>query len=242
MLKMDIYNMLQQKYIQLPMLFPIQTIQSKDFTGLLQAGANTPFDVTQTTALSYCNSMFIVFRDDVHTRTVFTNPMINFRVNIDGKFFPREEYKTVDDVRNWNLFLDAINFNNNPLYSIGKDLQYSLQPYYNTRTATNNLPNSVKNAVVRVYDYEYDHSNFAIGIPFCQDDDFMAGISSGGTIQVELIGSRDSLMFTTHDAVPPTALYVEDCIAKFRAVKPAGESQIKITKASIEQIIAGASM
>ena len=124
-----------------------------------------------TNALNHCNSMFIVFKNSNGDRTCFENPMIKWQVNIDGKYFPREEYQTFDDKRNMNLFLDATNFNGNGLFSVSNDIYHSLQPYVKTRSysaagdGTESLIYLIK-----------DRSNFAIGIPFCEDDTFQSGI------------------------------------------------------------------
>ena len=91
----------------------------------------------------------------------------------------------------------------------------------------------------RVY-HPKDRSNFAIGVPFCEDDTFQAGIHSGGTVQVELVGSRTAIVPTQYADTLPTGLYVEDCILKLRAVKPSGEPQISFTHATPEQLLASA--
>ena len=78
-----------------------------------------------------------------------------------------------------------------------------------------------------------------IGVPFCDSEDFMGGISTSGTVQIELSGTRDTLSEIPYRA---TAICFEDALLKIRAVKPNGRSQIEITNASIEQIFAGQAM
>jgi hypothetical protein len=238
MVKMDIYNMLQAKYIQLPMLFPVQEVSYKDFTGKLTANTNgNGYTCVQTMGLNYANSMFVVFPEDVNSTTCFLNPQITFQVNIDGKFFPRDKYSTIEDVRFTNMYLDATNFNNKLTCSIGNDVWASLQPRVVWYEA------AVGGAITKRYWYDEhaDSSNFAIAIPFCHDDDFMAGLSTQGTVQVEMTGERTAsgpnLLLQS-----PVAMFIEDRIAKFRAIKPSGESQIKIVKATIEEILAGSSL
>ena len=227
--RMDVYNQILSRFINQPMLFPIQTIISKDFSGdMPNAGA---INLTMTNALNHCNSMFIVFKKSHDDRTCFENPMIKWQVNIDGKFFPREEYQTYSDHKNINLFLDATNFNGNGLFSVPNDIYHSLQPFLTTQTyAADGARTETKTFTVK------DRSNFAIGIPFCEDDTFQAGIHSGGTVQVELRGSRTNI-FPTMYRNAPTGLYVEDCILKLRAVKPSGEPQIAYTHATPEQLL-----
>ena len=231
--RMDVYNQILSRFINQPMLFPIQTIISKDFSGQMP-NTQSNVNLTMTNALNHCNSMFIVFKKSHDDRTCFENPMIKWQVNIDGKFFPREEYQTYSDHKNINLFLDATNFNGNGLFSVPNDIYHSLQPFLTTQTyaangdRTETTPFTVK-----------DRSNFAIGIPFCEDDTFQAGIHSGGTVQVELRGSRTNI-FPTMYTNAPTGLYVEDCILKLRAVKPSGEPQIAYTHATPEQLLSTA--
>ncbi len=237
MVKMDVYNDLQANYIQVPMLFPIQQVVHKDFSGKIKSGANESFTCTHTAAINHCNSMFIVFPSSVHSKTVYENPEITYQVNIDGKYFPRESYKTCDDVRNMNLFLDATNFNTGSLFSIPDDVYHSVQPYYKLQTA-NAAGVLTEN---RVYNPSIDRSNFSIAIPFTNDDTFQGGIHTGGTVQVELSGSRqgDGNQVSTLTTISPAAIYIEDCICKFHAVKPSSEPQISITRATVEQLFAG---
>ena len=230
--RMDVYNQVLSRFINQPMLFPIQSIISKDFSGKMPDAG--PINLTMTNALNHCNSMFIVFKKSHDDRTCFENPMIKWQVNIDGKFFPREEYQTYNDHKNMNLFLDATNFNGNGLFSVPNDIYHSLQPFVTSWKYTAAGQGSETKTFV-----PKDRSNFAIGIPFCEDDTFQAGIHSGGTVQVELRGSRTGIfpkMYTTS----PTGLYVEDCILKLRAVKPSGEPQIASTHATPEQLLSTA--
>ena len=231
-ISMDIYNKVMARFINQPMLFPIQSIISTDFGAAIPAGGGSAISSVTTNALNHCNSMFVVFKKSNLDRTCFENPMIKWQVNIDGKYFPREEYQTYDDRRNVNLFLDATNFNGASLFSVPNDIYHSLQPYLKERTYTGAGDGDEK----RTYSPK-DRSNFAIAIPFCEDDTFQAGLHTGGTVQVELRGSRSNIFPAMYSTTAPTALYVEDCILKLRAVKPSGESQISFTHATPEQIL-----
>ena len=234
--RMDIYNQIQARFINKPMLFPIQTIISKDFGTKLPTSSGGQINATMTNALNHCNSMFIVFKRSNDDRTCFENPMLKtWQINIDGKYFPREAYATFDDKRNMNLFLDATNFNGNGLFSVSNDIYHSLQPYVKSRAY------AAAGDGTETHTYlAKDRSNFAIGVPFCEDDTFQAGIHSGGTVQVELVGTRSGICYTQYGTTAPTGLYVEDCILKLRAVKPSGEAQISFTHATPEQLLASA--
>ena len=230
LLKMDIFNALAAKYIQVPLIFPIQTVQIKDFTDPLPA-AEGHFTTANTLALKHCDAIFTVFRDGEYARTCFENPFINFRFNVDGKFYPREDNRTYDDERFLNNTLDALNLNNSLITSLSKDLQTSLQPYV-YQYISDNGGVLTKSEFWSLGDY----SNFMIGIPFCDSEDFMGGISTTGTVQIELSGNREKIYGTQYRA---TAICFEDALLKIRAVKPDGRSQIEITNATIEQILAG---
>ena len=132
------------------------------------------------------------------------------------------------------MFLDATNFNGNGLFSVPNDIYHSLQPITTTYNWANNAFTATETYPVK------DRSNFAIGIPFCEDDTFQAGIHTGGSVQVELRGSRTSHFPTLYASANPTGLYVEDCILKLRAVKPSGEAQIAYTHATPEQLLSTA--
>jgi hypothetical protein len=134
-----------------------------------------------------------------------------------------------------NLFLDATNFNGNGLFSVPNDIYHSLQPFLTSYTYDQNGARTETKTFV-----PKDRSNFAIGIPFCEDDTFQAGIHTGGTVQVELMGKRSNIFPTMYASTLPTGLYVEDCILKLRAVKPSGESQIAYTHATPEQLLSTA--
>ena len=236
LLKMDIFNALAAKYIQVPLIFPIQTVQIKDFTQELDA-AETSINTANTLALKHCDAMFVVFRKDEYARTCFENPFLyHCQLNVDGKFYPREQFDTFDDPKFLNLTMDALNINNSLLTSLGKDLRSSLQPYY-VEYASSAAGALTRHEIWKAEDY----SNFMIGVPFCDSEDFMGGISTTGTIQVELKGDRVKKT-RTMSKYRATAICFEDALLKIRAVKPDGRSQIEITNATIEQIAAGAAV
>ena len=248
MLTIDVYNALSAKYIQYPLLFPIQTVQWKNFTKELHAEPN--FNCAASLTLTHCDSMYIIFRKDIHSRTCFENPEIRFQINIDGKFYPREQYDTVEDPRFTNMVYDCLNINNSALLSVPNDLRSSLQPY----VKINKYVSGSADPVVGYYYNCSDRSNFFIAVPFSTDEDFMGGISSGSTCQIELVGSRLNRRNANIDLDPagpqtdpiarydwtlaPTGIYFEDAILKIRSVKPPGAPQVQITNATIEQIIA----
>ena len=232
MLQMDVFNALAAQYIQVPLMFPIQIVESKDYTKAI--GTNGTVDNAMTVQLKHADSMFTVFKKDVNSYSCFENPQIRFQFNIDGKFYPRQSFDSVDDLRTYNQTLDALNFNNCATTSINNDLANSLQPYVYCFTSDAN-GDLTKGAVYK----SGDRSNFCIGVPLADSEDFMGGISTSGTVQVQLIGQRlsnggiQAVEFNN-----PVALFTEDAILKIRSMKPPGAPQISFTHASIEQVLA----
>ncbi|KAH0799809.1 uncharacterized protein GO595_007530 [Histomonas meleagridis] len=235
LLKMDVFNALSAKYIQVPLLFPIHICQVRDFTQEF-IGDKSSIDTAATIGIRHCDTLFTVFRVNQYSRTCFLNPHISYRFNIDGKMYPREDYTTVDDAKNINMLLDSVNLNGSLLSSLNEDLKTSIQPYYykNTYNAS-----GVK-TTTRIW-HGKDNSNFFIGLPFAEGEDFQGGISTTGTIQIELHGNRVNTTdyLATSPNASPVGIYFEDAILKIRSVKPEGRSQIEITNASVNQVING---
>ena len=239
MLRMEVFNALSLKYLNVGMLFPIHQVQIRDFTQYLPDAKDSDVPVRYNTAatigLTHCDTMFIVFRQNQNSRTCFINPQITYRVNIGGKFYPNETYQTFDDQRHVNLLLDSLNVNNSLLTSISKDILTSAQPFYHKLVYDN-----TGNGTDKKCWNGGDNSNFFIGIPFADSEDFMGGLSTTGTVQIELSGDRQvhteakSVKF-----IAPVGIYYEDVLLKIRSQKPMGRSQIEVTTASIEQILSG---
>ena len=234
MLQADVYDGIVQRYMIKPLVFPIQTIESKDFTTSLPA-ANNDVDTAMTVALKHCDAAFTVFKKDINTTTCFENPDLqNITFNINGKYYPREHIDTLDDVRSRNLTLDALNCNRSLVTQIPKDLHTSIQPYTIIHTAADN--SSVLTA--SKYYNEGDHSNYFLGIPFADSDDFMGGISTANaTIQIQMTGHRKNAGFNSSTTFgQPTMIITQDCLLKIWAFKSSTRKQIEITHETIEQI------
>ena len=175
----------------------------------------------------------------LNDRTCSKNPKILFQLKINGKFYPREKYSTIDDPRFYNLELDSLNINNNPLISISDDVRDSIVVYDHVRSV-NETSSILYNAWYR---RSGDLSSFFIGVLLSTDEDFMGGISSNcSTVQFELLlrNSNNSNINSENWTQAPEALFLEDKILKIYSMKPAGRKQINITSATLEQIAAGA--
>ena len=237
MLKMDVYNSLEYNYLQVPLLFPIQTVSNVKFTKPLGTGS---FTLQNTATLSHCDTIFVVFPDNVNSRTCFQNPEITCQLNINGKYYPRERVSTINDPRFINMIHDSLNINNNSLVSVSEDVANSFHPYKSYTQA-----DILQNCYYIFHEsLSSDTTNFFIGVPLSTDEDFMGGISSNGqTVQIELLGDRTSFNneINLHNwTQAPEAIFLEDKILKIYSIKPSGKKQIDITNATLEQIAAGA--
>ena len=237
MIKMDVYNALEMNYLQIPLLFPIQTVSNTKFT--YPMGTSTHFTLQNTATLSHCDTIFVVFPANSNERTVSYNPEIKAHLSINGKYYPREELSTSKaDPRFINLIHDALNINNNPLMTTGKDVAASINPYI--KWVRYSTAGNWKNDIYRLT--EGDRSNFVFAVPLSTDEDFMGGISSNGaTVQIELIGDRDGICDTVNDenyTEAPVAVFLEDKLLKIYSMKPPGKPQIQITNATLDQIVA----
>ena len=237
MLKMDVYNALEMNYLQIPLLFPVQTISNVKFT--YPMGDSSHFTLQCTATLSHCDTVFVVFPENSNERTVSFNPYIKAQLSINGKYYPREPLSTNGtDPRFINLVHDALNINNNPLMTISKDVETSLRPYVHEIF----MSDANHWTCDHYYFAKGDRSNFVYAVPLSTNEDFMGGISSNGsTVQIELIGDRDAIDPTHNDAMKteaPIAIFLEDKLIKFYSMKPPGKPQIQFTNATLDQIVA----
>ena len=87
----------------------------------------------------------------------------------------------------------------------------------------------------RVYT-DGDRSNYMLGIPFADSDDFMDGISTANaTIQIQLTGNRPSSGYNTDVAFgQPTMIITQDCLLKIWGFKSSVCKQIEITHETIK--------
>ena len=237
MVKMDVYNLLEAAYLQYPLLFPIQTVSNTKFT--YPMGTQQHFTLQNTATLSHCDTIFVVFPANSNERTVSYNPEIKAHLHINSTFYPKEVLSTArNDPRFYNLQLDALNINNNPLMTPSDDVVGSLNPYRKLfhLDAEDNAVNEINSMV------PHDRSNFFFGVPLSTDEDFMGGISSNGsTVQIELIGDRDSdnePLNQTSLNEAPVAIFLEDKLLKIYSMKPSGHSQIQVTNATLDQVAA----
>lgn len=237
MIKMDVYNALEMNYLQIPLLFPIQTVSNTKFT--YPMGTDQRFTLQNTATLSHCDTLFVVFPTNSNERTVSYNPEIKAQLSINSKYYPREPLSTArNDTRFTNLIYDSLNINNNPLMTPGTDIISSINPYTHQIISVN-----TNNLIYDSYRFvKYDKSNFVFAVPLSTDEDFMGGISSNGsTVQIELIGERDSrssLINNYNNTEAPVAIFLEDKLLKIYSMKPPGKPQIQITNATLDQIVA----
>ena len=156
-------------------------------------------------------------------------------ININGKYYPREHVNTLDDVKSRNLTLDALNTNRSLITAIPKDLHTSIQPYVFIKkwnTSTTQL-DTVKHYT------DGDRSNYFLGLPFADSDDFMGGISTANaTVQIQMTGTTcGEGGYNLHlKFEQPTMLITQDCLLKIWAFKSSTRKQMEITHETIEMI------
>ena len=237
MLQADVYDAIAQRYMTRPLVFPIQEIESKDFTQNLRAANAAASDVNEamTVALKHCDAAFTVFKRDINSTTCFENPDLeNVTFNINGKYYPREHVDTLDDVKSRNLTLDALNTNRSLITQIPKDLHTSIQPYtkYGKVASSGSITNGTRYT-------DGDRSNYMLGLPFADSDDFMGGVSTANaTVQIQMTGkTKGATGYNNHLAFgQPTMILTQDCLLKIWSFKSATRKQIEITHETIEQI------
>ena len=245
-LKAEISMALANKYAEEPMLFPIQLIESKDYTTPIGTGiANPNIDTAMTVWLKNCDSCYTVFKEDgIYSTQRFVNPMISFQININGKLYPREAFRSIEDLRTINMTLDALNVNNSSVTSISKDLRTSLQEYtkVDTFAANGDLTRTIRCTTGT-------KSNFMIGIPFADSEIFQGGITTPATVQIQMIAQRLAEgIHSVHANVPklnnfnfaqPVGIFIQDAILKIRSIPLMGRPQLEIVLNTIEQVRAG---
>jgi hypothetical protein len=220
---------LREEFKNVPLLFPIQTVTSTQFSGQIGGVRDPVIDATLTTKLTCVNNIYVFFLESNATSTQrFTNPMIDYHLLINGALHPQNRYKTVDCPRHYHQTLDALNYNGSHSTSIPKDLRTSIQPY--TRIVNHNgVPSIMWNTGTR--------SNFFIVIPFCDTNMFQGGMSTGDT-QVTLKAGRLSETKMKHQHYDQAWLVTtSECYLKIRSEPPIeGGGQIEIIHATLDQL------
>ena len=241
-LKAEISMALANKYAEEPMLFPIQLIEAKDYTTPLGPGsganAQVNVDTAMTVWLKNCDSCYTIFKEHgIYSTQRFMNPMMRFSMNINGKFYPREPYETIDDLRLMNMTFDALNINNSSVTSVSTDLRTSLQEY-----TIVHVSNANGDALQRSQRYTTGtRSNFMIGIPFADSEIFQAGITTPATVQIQFTGERLNKVpkVQRYAFAQPVSIFLQDAILKIRSIPIAGRPQHEVVLLTIDQLRAG---
>jgi len=220
----------------------VQRVQWKEFAeslGSVTGDGQTTINTAATIGLTHADSMFMVFPKDQNSHTCFLNPFINYAINLDGKFYPRENYNSWNDHKHLNMLYDALNINNSLLTSVSEDIRTSQQPFRTIQTY--NASGSDKSVLTKSREWVgKDNSNFFIGIPFADNEDFMGGITTTGCVQIQLVGDRSpaekelkALSFGR-----PIGIFFEDWLLKIGAIKTS-RAQIEYTNRTIAEIMNG---
>jgi hypothetical protein len=240
-LKMDVYTALQYKFAEVPLLFPVQRFEHKNYTQPL--GDSAQFNTAMTVCINNCDAKFTVFREyEVSSTQRFVNPgLTHYKFNIDGDFYPRESYDSIDDHRNQNMLLDALNTNNSSLTSMSKDMRTSLQPYIRQQVFATGTGARTES----LHFTTGSRSTYILGVPFCDSEVWMGGISTNNsTVQVELVANRKQGLgrLSKFKFAQPVSIFCQDSILKIRSVRPPGKSLMELTYAKPEEILASGGM
>lgn len=239
-IKPNVYTAVEAEYASgRKLIFPYQTLEVKDFTEPLSNGDDTPksrVDTAMTVSLNYCHTMFVYFGEN-HTYSTqrFLNPMLtNYQFKIDGIPYPMVAYDSIDDPRTKNMIYDALNINGSDFTGLPTDARTSGQPYtkFNTYSADG------KTLTVAHHFTTGDWSNYCLGVPFADNEAFQGGISTGITVQIQLIGDRNggSIPDKAKNKVfqQPTAVFVQDGLLKISAGKIDSRPQIDPSREAAE--------
>ena len=115
--------------------------------------------------------------------------------------------------------MDALNINNLMISSLSRDSRASIKPYTLVGVADDADKDLKVNKVGQWWSLG-DYSNLMISIPFCDSENFMGGISTAGTVQIESSGERRLVANGVDIPFRATAIYFEDALLKIRAVNP----------------------
>ena len=240
-LKMDVFNRLAMQYAQIPLIFPINLINHKDFTAPIND--NDVINTTLTASLMFVDSSYTVFKEDGLTSTQrFPNPGITHQHLIDGKHYPRSPQHTFEDHRSINQTYDALNVNNSRITSIGKDIKTSMQPYTPYYQYAEIVDKDTHGKATKGYRWTNgNQSTFFIGNVFSDSEVFQGGLSTNNRhVQAQLLANRIAsapAKLKKKKFSQPVIIFVSDVLLEIYSHKPSGRSQWSISVAPIEVIM-----
>ena len=244
-LKDNCAQQLQDMYSQTPLLYPIQFVQWKDFTGsgIPKQTESETFQPSCVPSLINVDAVYLLYREhDVISKQRYVNPCINWRLQIDGSYFPSEEYCSIGDLRNTTQTFDAFNINNSPFSSIATDVQSSMERFSVDTEYHPDAAGEKYGGKLGTSQYNWtmgDQGNFFTGIPFSESCMFQAGLTSVDN-QVEIEGNRSKLecppKLKEIRYPPPVILGMSDRILKIRSRSVPGEKRWEVIQATVDEL------
>jgi len=125
----------------------------------------------------------------------------NVRVTVNDTLYPIYPINTYNDPIVRNMFLDAINIQNNTVVTLNRDFDHSLTPYKYLRT-TEHPEHCVENRTLR----RGDITNFLLAIPLASDGSHNEGLySKGGNLSWLIEGTTEDKYSSYIDPrIPPS--------------------------------------
>jgi hypothetical protein len=203
MIKPDVLELLKAKYMQeRPLTFPVQTFLISRFTAppTTQVVSNsTPLNIVLSQAVNNVDTLFILpFRNNSQ-HTCCYNPVLSGLQLQAGEFgnYPTQAINTYSqfkdhNIRFVNMAADCLNLNGADLTSFSRLNTSVFVDRVRISDGTDSGYNEWMPGGARVPQdgWDYDKSNFFVGIPFSLDSDFQGGLSSpSNNINFKLIGT-----------------------------------------------------
>ena len=236
-LQFPVYDSLKARYYTEPLAIPCCSMSYGRFSGGMKK--NNGFSCTYNSAVSCCECLFLLpFVNDQH-HTVCRNPKwTQAFLNISGYGnFPQQSvdtyYATDPDsyMRFLTTTLDALNINNSSIMSMTKELSASLSANLYNSCVVGDDDTGVNDMVTNASNNP-DDTNFLIGIPFANSDDFQGGLTTNGQAQMKFqVGGSD---MTTPDGLDPnisvTAMLLCDRAILIRTLPYSEQPQVKLVE------------
>lgn len=238
-LMFQIYDALKARYFQKPLAIPCMSMLYARFSGAMNK--SNGFSSTHSGTVNCCEAMFILpYIDDDH-HTICRNPKFKqMFLNIGGYGnYPQQSISTYPCDNTYTRFLtmtlDALNINNSSLMSMTNELSHSLRDNYVPSylvTSTGTISGDTIEEQTT-----YDDTNFLIGIPFSNTEDFQGGLITNGQAQMKFQVSSasfhppegsdlDSLTIT----IGPTVIFLCDRAILLQTLPYSDQPNVKLVE------------
>lgn len=181
-----VYDALKARYMQSPLAIPLMQLAYTRFSGAMLP--QNAFSSTYSSNINCCEAMFILPLTSDQHHTVCRNPRFEgMFLNIGGYGnFPQQSVSTYPKpgdtsyTRFLTMTLDALNVNNSSLMSMTESLSASLRDCMVPHYTIGKSGDQITSTSADKGDYTQDDTNFLIGIPFSNSEDFQGGLMTNG--------------------------------------------------------------